>query len=226
MIASFVYLGALGSAAIVDVERDEARRLAEEELANPVYEDEPPLTQQILEWILRQLDELIAAAGSSLSGWGALALLIPIAIIVAFVLWRFGPMARRAARGEESLFGTTKRSAAEYRRAADEAADAEDWTTSVLERFRAIVAGLEERDILTAKAGRTADEAARDAGRLLPALADRLAAGAVTFDDVRYGERTATRNEAMAMRELDGDVRSARISGAPAEAQQALAVPR
>lgn len=213
-------------AASVDVERDEARRLAQQELANPIYEDEPSLLQQILDWILLQLDKLIAAAGGSLSGWGALALLIPIAIIVAIVLWRFGPMARQAARGEESLFGTNKRSAAEYRLAADDAFAAEDWTTSVLERFRAIIAGLEERDILTAKAGRTADEAAREAGRVLPTLAERLTAGAVNFDDARYGEHAATRAAALAMRELDGDVRSARISDEPVDAQQALAVPR
>lgn len=214
----------LGS--FVDVERDEARRLAQQELADPIYEDDPPLFQRILEWILRRLDELAAAAGSAMSGWGALLLLIPIAIIVAIVLWRFGPMARRAARGEEPLFGTTKRSAAEYRRAADDAFAAEDWTVSVLERFRAIVVGLEERDILPERAGRTADEAARDAGRLLPGLAERLVAGAVTFDDVRYGERTATRDEAFAMGELDRDARAARIRDEPADAAPPVAVPR
>jgi hypothetical protein len=212
--------------AFVDVERDEARRLAQQELADPIYEDEPPLLQRVLEWVLRQLDRLIAAVGDSLSGWGAVALLIPIALIVAIVLWRFGPMARRASRSEEPLFGPSKRSAAEYRRAADDALADNDWTRSVLERFRGIVAGLEERDILAIKAGRTADEASREGGRLLPGLAERLVAGAVTFDDVRYGERSATRDEAVTMRDLDSNVRSARIGDEPADAQQPLAVPR
>lgn len=210
----------------VDVERDEARRRAQEELADPIYEDEPPLLQRVLEWILRQLDELIAGVGNVLTGWSALALLIPIAAIVGIVLWRFGPMARRAARGEQSLFGDKKRSAAVYRRLADEAFAAEDWTTSVLERFRAIVAGLEERDILPVRAGSTADEAARDAGRMLPGMTERLVAGAVAFDDVRYGERSATPEEAVTMRDLEHDVRSARISDEPADTAPALAVPQ
>lgn len=214
-------------AAFVDVERDEARRLAREELADPIYEDDPSLFQRILEWILRRLGDLFGEVAGSLGGWWMLGLLAPIALIVALVMWRFGPMARRAAsRREEPLFGGEKRSAADYHRAADSAFSAEDWTTSVLERFRAIVAGLEEREVLTAKPGRTADEAARDAGRLLPGLAARLVAGAVTFDDVRYGERTATRDEAVTMRELERDVRSARIHHEPADSAPALAVPR
>lgn len=210
----------------VDVERDEARRLAERELADPIYEDDPPLLQRIVEWLLRQLDKLAGEVGAFLGGWGLLALLIPIAIIVALVLLRFGPMARRAARGEEPLFGTKRRTAAEYRREADDAFAAEDWTTCVLERFRAIIAGLEERAILTAKPGRTADEAVRDAGPLLPGLSERLGAGAVTFDDVRYGERAATQDEAVTLRELDRDVRAARISDEPSDASPALAVPQ
>jgi len=212
--------------ALVDVERDEARRLAQRELADPIYQDEPPLLQRLLEWVLRQLDELIATTGSLFSGWGALVVLLPIALIAALVLWRFGPLARTAARGESSLFGATKQTAMQYRRAADAADATRDWTTSVLERFRAIVAGLEERDVLTTKAGRTADEAAREAGRPLPNLADRLIAAAITFDDVRYGERAATSDEAATMRELEHDVRSARISDGPTDVRPALAVPR
>ncbi len=61
---------------------------------------------------------------------------------------------------------------------------------------------------------------------MLPGLAERLTAGAVTFDDTRYGEHAAARTEALAMRELDGDVRSARIGDEPVDAQQPLAVPR
>jgi hypothetical protein len=212
--------------AFVDVERDEARRLAERELADPIYEDEPPLLQRLLEWVLRQLDQLFANAGSVLGGWGALVVLIPVALIAALVLWRFGPLARTAARGQSPVFGATKRTAAQYRRAADTADAGQDWTTSVLERFRAIVAGLEERDVLTTKAGRTADEAAREAGRLLPDVSEPLVAAAITFDDVRYGERDATPDEAATMRELERSIGSARISDEPADVRPALAVPR
>ena len=58
--------------------------------------------------------------------------------------------------------------------------------------MRAIVRSLEERALLDPRPGRTADEAAAEAGRALPAHADRLRAAARDFDDVTYGGRTAT----------------------------------
>ena len=57
--------------------------------------------------------------------------------------------------------------------------------------MRAIVRSLEERTLLDPRPGRTADEAAAEAGRPLPRHADRLRAAARTFDDVTYGGRTA-----------------------------------
>jgi hypothetical protein len=59
--------------------------------------------------------------------------------------------------------------------------------------MRALVRALEERALLDLRPGRTADEAAAEAGRALPEHADRLAAAARTFDDIAFGERAADR---------------------------------
>ena len=83
------------------------------------------------------------------------------------------------------------------------------------ERLRATVRGLEERDLLDTRAGRTADEAAAEAGRALPTLADELRAAARTFDEVRYGGRTADAATDARLRTLDDAVRRTK-PGTPA----------
>jgi hypothetical protein len=74
--------------------------------------------------------------------------------------------------------------------------------------MRAIVRSLEERALLDTRPGRTADEAAAEAGRTLPAHSDRLRAAARDFDDVTYGGRTATEQAYHRFAALDRDLES------------------
>jgi hypothetical protein len=60
--------------------------------------------------------------------------------------------------------------------------------------------------VLDPRPGRTADEAAAEAGRLLPAHAAPLRDAARTFDDVTYGGRTATQQSYAALRNLDTEL--------------------
>lgn len=76
--------------------------------------------------------------------------------------------------------------------------------------MRAIVRSLEERALLDVRPGRTADEAAAEAGRSLPAHTDRLRAAARDFDDVTYGGRTATQQAYQRITELDRDLESSK----------------
>ena len=118
------------------------------------------------------------------------------------MLWRGGPV-RRTASGATTLFVGRTRSAAEHRRAADQAAASSRWEEAVLERYRAIVRSLEERTILDPRPGRTADEAAADAALVLPLVAADLRAAAQTFDTVAYGGRSASSTDDRFLRELD-----------------------
>ena len=104
-----------------------------------------------------------------------------------------GASAPRAARptSAAALFDDRPRSAAEHRAAAEAHAAQGHWNQAVQERMRAVVRSLEERALLDPRPGRTADEAAAEAGRTLPAHTDRLRAAARDFDDVTYGGRTA-----------------------------------
>ena len=88
---------------------------------------------------------------------------------------------------EVPLFG-----AALHRHNAEQAAKGGDWQEAIRERFRAVIAVLDEQSLLPERKDRTADEAARDAGELLPDHAATLLDAARAFDEVEYGEYLGT----------------------------------
>jgi hypothetical protein len=194
----------------VELGRDEARELAIRELANPAYDADPPLLQRVVEWIINWIQELIGRTAGALDGAVGIAILLAVlALVVIVVVLRMGPLARRRMRSEP-LFPSGRRTAAEYRAAADAAAAREDWSTAVIERYRATVVAFEERGLLDLRPGRTADEAAAEAGAVLPELLSDLTAGSILFDGIRYGGRDATAADDARMRRLDDNALAAR----------------
>jgi hypothetical protein len=142
--------------------------------------------------------------------------------LVAALWWRLGNPQRHPSGAAGQLFGDSPRSASEHRTAAEAHAATDRWNQAVQERMRAIVHSLEERALLDPRPGRTADEAAAEAGRPLPGHTDRLRAAAREFDDVTYGGRTADRPAYLRLRELDLDLERTRpqlstVPGGPAE---------
>jgi hypothetical protein len=87
--------------------------------------------------------------------------------------------------------------------------------------MRAVAVSIEERGVLSAQPGRTADELALQAGRALPALAGALGAASHLFDDVLYGGRegTAAGYDSICLLDsmiLDGTAKYAAATDAPA----------
>ena len=196
----------------VDLGRDEAARLAREELAKQVYRDAGPgLVERLVRWLLEQAGRLLdGAAGVSPGGYsGLIVVLLLVAAAVVAVRLKVGPLGRRAAR-DEALFVGRTRTAAQHRAAADAHAAAGAWAEAVRERLRAVVRSLEQRAVLDERAGRTADEAAAEAGRALPSCAAGLRAAAVLFDEIWYGGRPAGPESYAALRDLDAQVQAAR----------------
>jgi Domain of unknown function (DUF4129) len=177
----------------VRIGRDEARELAERELADPVYDDEPALFERVVDWVLDRLDDLLLGAAEVSPGqWLALLALLAVLTVTGGVLIRGArARARRVSEAEAAVFPTI-RSAAEHLVAADAAAARGEWTTAVTERFRGIIRGLEERQIIDVPAGSTAEEVSREAGGMLPEQADDLLRAALLFDRVRYGGVSAS----------------------------------
>lgn len=188
---------------------DQARELAARELARAVYaEREPGLLERVGKWLLDRLDELVGLLTAQRLGGagGVLVVVALVLVVVAVVRWRLGRSARAARTGAVSLdaVGLT---AADHRRRADEAAGAGRYDEAVREWMRALVRDLEDRDVLAARPGRTAGEAAREASAVLPAAAGALTDAARCFDETVYGGRPADAGSVARMRVADRAVR-------------------
>ncbi|WP_329011620.1 DUF4129 domain-containing protein [Streptomyces sp. NBC_01601] len=205
-------LGGSGDEPPVTVPRDPAREAARRELAKRMYhENDPGLLQRALNAFWEWLGRLLAKAASATPG-GSLGLLVVVLCVIAVLAalwWRLGTP-RRSPASAVPLFDERPRTAAEHRAAAEAHAAQGHWNQAVQERMRAIVRSLEERALLDVRPGRTADEAAAEAGRTLPGHADGLRAAARHFDDVTYGGRTADPQTYRRIARLDTGLERAR----------------
>lgn len=200
----------------VELGREAAQQAAREELAKQVYRDAGPgVTERFLRWLYEKAIGLLDGV-AGVSPGGRLGVLVTLLVLLAAAVairLRVGPLGRRRT-SEQPLFVGHERTADEHRAAADAHAAAGAWAEAVRERLRAVVRDLEERAVLEARPGRTADEAAREAGVTLPGCADALLDGARLFDDIWYGGRPATADSDAALRALDERVRAARPAAA------------
>ncbi|QMU18435.1 DUF4129 domain-containing protein [Streptomyces pristinaespiralis] len=181
------------------------------------HENDPNLLERALDRFWEWVDGLFGAASSGAPGGviGLIAIILVVLALAAALWWRLGKP-QRTVRTADSLFEEGPRSASAHRSASDKHAAAERWNQAVQERMRAIVRSLEERTLLDPRPGRTADEAAAEAGRTLPHHADELRAAARVFDDVTYGGRTADRQAYERLRDLDLDLENSKPLSATA----------
>lgn len=201
---------------MLDPSRDEARRWAAEELARREYRQaEPGLFTRALEWVVDRIQQLLSSVpdvGNTVWALGTGVLVTAVLAVLAYAIWRAGGVGPLRRAEPQSVFGDEPAlSAADHRAAAARAEAMQDWESAVLERFRAVVRTLEERTVLSARAGRTAGEVARESAAALPDLAGELAAGARSFDAIRYGGRAATAEAAGRLRDLDEAVQASRV---------------
>lgn len=192
----------------VTLPRGPAREAARRELSKQMYhENDPSWFQRVLDTFWERVGRLFDAASTAAPG-GTLGLLVIVAAVLAVLgalWWRLGTPHRRPVSAP-ALFGARPRDAAGHRAAAGEHAARGHWDQAVQERMRALIRALEERALLDPHPGRTADEAATEAARALPAHTGRLHTAAQNFDDVTYGGRTATEESYRQLTELDLDL--------------------
>jgi hypothetical protein len=193
--------------------RDEAREAAQRELAKHRYRAaEPPWYVRLIRWLLHELDSLLSRASDTVpgGGWGLLLLALLVVALAALLLVRLRPTARRTTG--DLLFGLGQElTAAQHGELAERAAAWGQCADAVRERLRAVVRELEARGVVEPRPGRTADEVALEAGRVLPALATALRDGARLFDEVWYGGRPADASSYAALVALDDRVVAARL---------------
>lgn len=193
-------------------DRDTAREWLSSELQGPEYAERESLLSRLISWVLDWLSG-IDWPDTSMSGPQLGVVIAVIVLVILVTAWLVaGPvrLGRNRTGSAEVLDTDDARTAAQMRAAADAAAASGDWRTAVVERFRAVVRSLEERVIIEPRPGRTAQEAAADAGARLPAQAAALRSGADLFDGVEYGDRVAVAGDDADLRALAAEVAAAR----------------
>lgn len=190
---------------------DEAREVAERELAKAKYSTDPGFIDQFKDKVIDRIFDAL----SNLTGTGNSTLLIIIVTIIAVLIVAFA-LSRVRRRGIQSsvepranapMFDD-ERSSAELFASAD---DAERWgnlNLALVERFRGIIRLLDEKALLTVVPGLTANEAAR-AGASAISSPDALHATAHVFDSIYYGDGHATHEDCALATFVAGQAREA-----------------
>ncbi|WP_313820762.1 DUF4129 domain-containing protein [Citricoccus sp.] len=195
-----------GAPAGWEPDRDEARRLIEEELARPEYAQAEP--NPLLEWlggILSAALEWLGTLGGaapSLPGWVLPLILVAVAVVVLVLLRPRATAAARARRADAVLSDRTV-TPEQHRRMAETAFAAGDHGAALVAWFRALVRHAEERTVLDPRPGRTATEAAHGLGTAFTTERRALEAAADAFNAVVYGDRPTTAARATNVRDLD-----------------------
>ncbi|MBX3099033.1 MAG: DUF4129 domain-containing protein [Salinibacterium sp.] len=203
----------LPSVVPVDPDAPDATEWLITELSKPEYQAAKPtlfdrIAQAISDWF--QSLNLGSANTPPAVALTVVIVIVAAALVVALLIFGL-PRLNRRSRVTGALFGDDDaRTSARIREAAERAARSGDYSTAVLEMFRAIARGLAERTIVTATPGTTARGFAENTGTIYPAYASRLTAAATSFDGVRYLDRTGSEAEYTAIASLEHDLRSAK----------------
>lgn len=160
--------------------------------------------------LLRWLSSVVSPTRAGEPNWLAVAVLALVVILGAFALfyWLGSPSASRRNRAVP-VIGGGLRTAADYRRSAEQLAASGNYREAIAELVRAIASDLEAREILVVKPARTADELAAEAAVVFPAESGELAAAARLFDEVRYGGRPGSQAGYARVESLEGRLASA-----------------
>jgi hypothetical protein len=210
----------------VTPDRDQAQHWANEELSRTEYQDkQPSLVERFLEWLAGQMEEEDTPESTSSPLLSLAVGFVGLVVLVIALRKARSPLNRTVTRKNEPVFTGRPLTAADHRAGADRAAENGEWSTAVLERFRCIVRELEERSVLQAQPGRTADETAVEAALRLPELAASLRTAATEFDAVRYGDRPVLADTDRQLRDLDERIRHARVTSATVPNASALVPP-
>lgn len=176
---------------------DEARELAERELARHVYDAAQPTVIDRIALAISDFLDSLSFSGVGVS-WSPIIVIVVIVVLIALIaaglaIWGRPKLANRRKPSSALLFGEDDlRSAAELRADAETHAAAGRWDEAIVSRFRALARSLDERDVLDPIPGLTALGLAGIAAEFFPAQQPRVRAGAAAFDDVRYLRRPGT----------------------------------
>ena len=198
-----VVLRMLTSEPPLDPSGDEARSLLRRELVHPDYH-ERNVFEQILGWLDRLVNGAIDGASKAppLSTFLAIVAFLLLGLALAWLLSR-ARRTPRAARRSGPVVEDAAVTAAELRSAAERALAEGRNAEALVDGFRALTVRQVERGWLDDRPGATAHEVAGALASTYPDQGARVSGSAALFDAVRYGDRPATREQAVDVLSLD-----------------------
>lgn len=185
-------------------DRDEARRLLEEELEKSKYEREGlgVTLREMLESLLDALAERVHTTTGLEISWGPVLLLLLLVAAVALILLIVRPRLQRG-RPEAAMDVEPGITADQLRTRAAAHLRAGAVDEAFRDLFRAVVRSAEERELLPELPGRTATEAADGLGTAFPAERRRIRLAAELFNLSRYGGQPLSRGDVEDLEDLD-----------------------
>ncbi|MBT2500272.1 DUF4129 domain-containing protein [Agromyces sp. ISL-38] len=206
----------------LDPDAPEARRWLVDELAKAEYRNaEPNAFDRAMQAIGDWFASLFEGAGGLPAPILTLLLVLFVAVLLVVGVLVFGvPRLRQRRRTLAPLFDDY-RDLAMLHRAAIAAAAAGDWPRAIEERFRAIVRGIVERDLVRVHPGTTARGFTDAAALPFPDHAAALHSAAAEFDGVRYLGRAGSQDAYERLTALEHDLSTSAPAGSWAEAEEA-----
>jgi hypothetical protein len=190
----------------LDPTPDEARSALRRELLKPEYYDDN-LIERLITWLRRQLDKGVEAA-VDLPPLQTFAAMLLAVLLVGALVWlvRRARGSARAPRDKQAVLTDEAVTAAELRARAEAALADGRHEDALVDGFRALAARQVERGRLDDTPGATAHEVAGVLARQYPDRGSRVDTAAALFDSVLYGDRPATREQALDVLALDDDL--------------------
>jgi Domain of unknown function (DUF4129) len=190
----------------LDPSGSEARDTLRRELLHPEYHRQH-VFRELLDWLIRKLGGGLDRASSAPPLSTFMAMVVGVALVVA-VVWLASRARRPVHQKEEKRSVLTEEvvSADELRARAEAALAAGRFEEALVDGFRAVALRQVERGRLSDAPGATAHEVADALAREYAPMADRVHRSARLFDEVRYCDRPATREQAASVLALDDDL--------------------
>ena len=185
---------------------DEGRSWLRRELLHPEYHQQN-LVEQVVTWLQRQLDKGIEAASHAppLSTFAAMLLFLLLVGGLAWLLSRARRTARQAA-DQGPVLADESVTAAQLRARAEAALTEGRYALALVDGFRALAVRQVERGRLEDLPGATAHEVAAALATAYPEQRGRVDGSALLFEEVLYGDRPATRDQASGVLALDDEL--------------------
>jgi hypothetical protein len=161
------------------------------------------IQHDVLDWLARLLSGVV---GAGIGAWIALVLIVGLVVLL---VWRIARGVSRDTGHGVAMSGIRLRPAADWLAEAEAHERAGEWRQAVRARYRALVADLAGRGLLTEVPGRTAGEYRAELVDALPAAAPSFAGVTELFEGAWYGRRPTGEAEAAHLRDLADHVLAA-----------------